>query len=148
MVTSSNGNIFCVTGPLWGKSTNYRWIPLTKVSEAGRWCFLDLRLNKRLIKQSIRRWFEAPWPSLWSQCNYHDYLSMFKTHIIRGSERGLWSCRVIWWTPNNISYFADIQFVPTTWGMMHHRYNVWLNWVPHCSAVLKAKTTARRERNV
>ena len=33
MVTSSNGNNFRVTGPLWGESTGYRWIPLTK----GQW---------------------------------------------------------------------------------------------------------------
>ena len=28
--TSSNGNISCVTGPLWGETTGHRWIPLTK----------------------------------------------------------------------------------------------------------------------
>ena len=36
----SNGNIFRVTGPLWGESTGHRWIPLTKASDAGLWCFL------------------------------------------------------------------------------------------------------------
>ena len=25
MMTSSNGNTFCVTGPLWGESTGHRW---------------------------------------------------------------------------------------------------------------------------
>ena len=34
MMTSSNGNIFRVTGPLWGESTGHRWIPITKVSDA------------------------------------------------------------------------------------------------------------------
>ena len=34
MMTSSNGNIFRVTGPLWGESTGHRWIPLTKASDA------------------------------------------------------------------------------------------------------------------
>ena len=34
MMTSSNGNIFCVTGPLWGEFTGDRWIPLTKASDA------------------------------------------------------------------------------------------------------------------
>ena len=33
MIMSSNGNIFGVTGPLWGKSTDHRWIPLTKASD-------------------------------------------------------------------------------------------------------------------
>ena len=34
MMTSSNGNIFRVTGPLCGEFTSYRWIPLTKTSDA------------------------------------------------------------------------------------------------------------------
>ena len=33
MMTSSNGNIFHVTGPLWGESTGHLWIPLTKASD-------------------------------------------------------------------------------------------------------------------
>ena len=37
---SSNGNIFHVTGSLWGESTCYWWIPLTKASDAELWCFL------------------------------------------------------------------------------------------------------------
>ena len=40
MMTSSNGNIFRVTGPLWGEFTGHRWIPLTKASDAELWCFL------------------------------------------------------------------------------------------------------------
>ena len=35
--------------------------------------FFDLRLNKRLSKQSRRRRFETPLRSLWGQCNVHDY---------------------------------------------------------------------------
>ena len=37
MMTSSNGNIFQVTGPLCGES---QWIPLTKASDAELWCLL------------------------------------------------------------------------------------------------------------
>ena len=48
MITSSNGNIFRVTGPLWGESTDSRWIPLTKASDGKFWCFFYLRLSKRL----------------------------------------------------------------------------------------------------
>ena len=40
MMTSSNGNIFRVTGPLRGEFTGHRWIPLTKASDAEFWCFL------------------------------------------------------------------------------------------------------------
>ena len=69
MMASSNGNIFRVTGPLWGEFTGDRWIPLTKASDAELWCFLDLRLNKRLNKQSWGWWFETPTCSLWRHCN-------------------------------------------------------------------------------
>ena len=40
MITSSNGNIFRVTGSLCGEFTGHRWILLTKASDAERWCFL------------------------------------------------------------------------------------------------------------
>ena len=40
MMTSSNGNIFRVTGPLCGEFTGPRWIPLTKASDAELSCFL------------------------------------------------------------------------------------------------------------
>ena len=33
MMTSSVGNIFRVTGLLWGDSTGHRWIPLTKAMQ-------------------------------------------------------------------------------------------------------------------
>ena len=38
-MTSSNRNIFCVTGPLCGEFTSHRWIPLTKASNAELWSF-------------------------------------------------------------------------------------------------------------
>ena len=40
MMTSSNGNIFCITGPLCGEFTGHRWIPLTKASDVELRCFL------------------------------------------------------------------------------------------------------------
>ena len=40
MMTSSNGNIFCVTAPLCEEFTGHRWIPRTKASDAELWCFL------------------------------------------------------------------------------------------------------------
>ena len=42
MMTSSNGNIFRVTGHLCGEFTGPRWIPHTKASDAELWC---LRIN-------------------------------------------------------------------------------------------------------
>ena len=40
MITSSNGNIFRVTGHLCGEFTGHRWIPRTKASDSELWCFL------------------------------------------------------------------------------------------------------------
>ena len=75
VMTSSNGNIFRVTGPLCGEFTGHRWIPLshrsillTKASDTEPW-FFYLRMNKRLSKQSRRLWFETPSRSLWRHCN-------------------------------------------------------------------------------
>ena len=67
-MTSSNGNIFRVTGYLWWEFTGHRWIPRTKASEAELW-FFDLRLNKRLNEQSRGMWFEMPLRRLWRHCN-------------------------------------------------------------------------------
>ena len=71
MMTSSNGNIFRVTGHLCGEFTGPRWIPRTKASDAELWFFLltDLRLNKRLSKQSWGWWFETLSRPLWRHCN-------------------------------------------------------------------------------
>ena len=40
MMTSSNGNVFRVTGHLCGEFTGDRWISLTKTGDAELWCFL------------------------------------------------------------------------------------------------------------
>ena len=40
MITSSNGNIFRVTGHMCGQFTGRRWILRTKASDAELWCFL------------------------------------------------------------------------------------------------------------
>ena len=40
MMTSSNGNLFSVTGSFCGEFTGHRWIPRTKASDAELWCFV------------------------------------------------------------------------------------------------------------
>ena len=71
-MTSSNGNVFRVIGPLCGEFIGHRWIPLTKASGAELWFFLFcfyLRLNKRLSKQLWGWWFETPLSPLCRHCN-------------------------------------------------------------------------------
>ena len=60
LMASWNQNIFRVTGSLWGESIDHRRIPLQRPVTRGFDVFFDLRLNKRLSKQSRRRWFETP----------------------------------------------------------------------------------------
>ena len=52
MMKSSNGNIFRVTGSLWGESTRHRWIPLTKASDAELSCFLWSTLEQT-VEQAL-----------------------------------------------------------------------------------------------
>ena len=52
MMTSSNGNIFCVTGPLWPVTGGF---PSQRPVTWSFGVFFDLCLNKRLSKQSRYR---------------------------------------------------------------------------------------------
>ena len=49
MMTSSNGNIFRVTGHLCVEFTGQRWIPRTKASDAELWCF-SLICDEKTVK--------------------------------------------------------------------------------------------------
>ena len=78
MMMSSNENIFRFTDPLWGESTGHQWIPpVTDEAPSQRPVtrsfdvFFDLRLNKRLTKQSRRRWFKTPSRWWWRHCYVH-----------------------------------------------------------------------------
>ena len=52
MMTSSNGSIFRVTAHLCGEFTGPRWFPAQRPVTRSFVDFFDLRLNKRLSKQS------------------------------------------------------------------------------------------------
>ena len=52
MMTSSNGNIFCVTGPLCGEFTGHGEFPAQRPVTRSFVIFFDLRPNLRLSKQS------------------------------------------------------------------------------------------------
>ena len=53
IMTSSNGNIFCVTSLLCGEFTGHRWTPLTKRPVTRSFdVFFGMCLNKRFSKQS------------------------------------------------------------------------------------------------
>ena len=68
MMTSSNGTIFRVTGPLCGEFTGPGEFPAQRPVTWSFGVFFALRLNKRLSKQSSGWWFETLSWSLWRQC--------------------------------------------------------------------------------
>ena len=93
MMTSSNGNIFRVTGPLCGDFTGHRWIPLTKASGAELWCFL---------------WF-APEQTVWVNIRDAGDLRRHRAHydVTVMTE-------MIQYIPNRQSYLTSVLTVYTT----------------------------------
>ena len=77
MMTSSNGNIFRVTGPFCGEFTGPGEFPAQRPVTRSFDVFY-FPLNKRLSTQWWGWWFETPSRSLWRHCN-----DMF---VFRGSK--------------------------------------------------------------
>ena len=72
MMMSSNGNIFCVTGPLCaGNSPVTGEFPAQRPVTQSFDVFFDLCLNKWLSKQLWCWWFKMPSHSLWCNCNVY-----------------------------------------------------------------------------
>ena len=69
MMTSSNGNIFRVTGPLCGESQVTGEFPSLRPVTRSFDVFFDLCLSKQLSEQSTRWWFETPSHSLFRHCS-------------------------------------------------------------------------------
>ena len=116
MMTSSNGNIFRVTGPLCGEFTGPGEFPTQRPVTRGFDVFFDMRLNKRLSKQPWGWWFETPSWSLWRHCN----VSLFDQ----------WNCcRAM---PNSnmiIPYMAELASKHNTYAACviwsYHKSNLW-----------------------
>ena len=86
MMTSSNGNIFRVTGHLCGNSPVPGEFPAQRPVTWSFDVFFDLRLNKRLSKQSWSWWFETLSSSLW------------RHHNEKKNPNIILFARVIWWS--------------------------------------------------
>ena len=76
MMTSSNGNIFRVTGPLCGEFTGPGEFPTQRPVTWRFDVFFDLHLNKRLSKQPWGWWFDTLSWSLWRHCNVIAWIVM------------------------------------------------------------------------
>ena len=80
-MTSSNGNIFRVTGPLCGEFTGSGEFPTQRPVTRSFDVFFDLRLNKRLSKQWRGWWFETPSFPLWRHRNNIPPNLWYKLHL-------------------------------------------------------------------
>ena len=80
MMTSSNGNIFRVTGPLCGEFTGLGEFPTQRPVTRSFDVFFDVRLIKRLSKHSRGWWFETLSHPLWRHRN--TYLGHNKSHDV------------------------------------------------------------------
>ena len=69
VMTSSNGSISCVTGPLCGEFTGQGEFPSQRPVTRSFDVFFDQRLSKRLNNSCTHRWFETPSWLLWLHCN-------------------------------------------------------------------------------
>ena len=102
-MTSSNENIFHITGPLCGVTREF---PTQRPMTWSFDVFFDLWLNKQLSKQLWSWWFEMPLRSLWHHCN------VFKKQWICWWFQVLWHSCDITIMANNPS----IQWVKITIG--------------------------------
>ena len=104
MMTSSNGYIFLVAGPLCSEFTGHLKRLVTRSFDV----FFNLHLNIGRIYHSWRRWFETP-------CA-HYYVIAMKTEITRMPKPNGWFRIVLWhkWDYNVIyptNYVYDSPYV-------------------------------------
>ena len=84
MMTSSNGNVFRVTGPLCGNSPVTGEFPSQRPVTRSFDVSFDLQLNKRLSKQSWGWWLETASGSLWCHWEnewWHRLLTHKRSHL-------------------------------------------------------------------
>ena len=125
MMTSSNGNIFRVTGPLCGEFTGPGEFPTQRPVTRSFDVFLDLRLNKRLSKQPRGWWFKTQSWSLWRHCNVKNYRNWDRIsisswihkrhHIPRLNGRAMgwlfWIVVKKWWHYNGTALYNIKPFI-------------------------------------
>ena len=111
MMTSSNGNIFRVTGHLCGEFAGE--LPTQRPVTRSFDVFFVLRLNKRLSKQSWGWWFETQSCPLWRHRNGIGY----KLRWWKWRPNILKDCAVIW--PGWVHYFPPKSQICVAEGCHH-----------------------------
>ena len=98
------------------------WIPSQRAVTQTFEVFFHLRLNKRLSKQSRRRWFETPSSSLWSYSNEFSPIpySLFKSCNALWLP-AWWALRLLWWSLTAMVHWTYwyIQCVSVTVSLLY-----------------------------
>ena len=120
MMTSSNGNIFRVTGHLCGEFTGPGELPAQRPVTRSFDVFFDLSLNKRLSKQSRGWWFETQSRPLWRLCNgdkeTNGFPSYWYVSKIVCFMIVMWHlCYVIWFMSTRAVTFAPDWWLLKAW---------------------------------
>ena len=107
MMTSSNGNIFRVIGPLCGEFTGHRWIPRKKVNDAELWFFfLSAPWINGWVKLVIWNAVEPIMTSLWwEQISGSPVTTSWRGNAFRITG-SLWRGAMDYpWIPLTVSHF-------------------------------------------
>ena len=113
---------FRVTDPLCGEFTDEfsSQRPVTRNFDV----FFDLRLTKRLSKQSRRRWFETQWRSLWHHCNMYNHpLYVHTQHLMTHNHRFAKKKSIFLPSTTNVLFWID-------------RYKTWTRHRLKCKALI------------
>ena len=105
MMTSSNGNIFRVTGPLCGEFRGPGEFPTQRPVTRSFDVYFDLPLNKRLSKQPWGWWFETLSWSLWRQCNVAFVKIVESSH---SKHKAIFTLNDVWFYYNHV---PDTRYV-------------------------------------
>ena len=120
MTTSSNGNIFTLLALCAGNSLVTGEFSSQRPVTQSFGVFFDLRLNKRLSKQSRRRWFEMPLRSLWRHGNGNiENLRSIPTYYVHKGPTGSKQVSI-----TSVKGFAPNRDEAMTWsnyGTVHWR---------------------------
>ena len=105
MMTSSNGNIFRVTGPLCGEFTGPGEFPTQRPVTRSFDVFFDLRPNKRLSKQWWGWWFETLSRPFWRHRNVTSRIFAYTTF-------GVWCLANNRYLDLHMYIQVDIAYIP------------------------------------
>ena len=94
--------------------------------------FFDLRLNKRLSKQSRRPWFETPSRSLWRYCNERQWRTPVQPVNTKLATRKLLLCSegiILKFWSSCLSYSRDVLYIYIYIHMHTHTYIYIYKWI-------------------